>query len=45
MRALQDVRKPVGDSTGKPVGICVDGHVSDMRALWNVCKSVGILRW
>ena len=28
MRVLWDVRKSVG--------ICADGHVSDMRALWDV---------
>ena len=25
---------------GKAVGICADGHVSDMLALWDVRKSV-----
>jgi hypothetical protein len=45
MCALRDVRKSVGDF----VGICADGHVSDMRALRDVRKSVGdsvsILCW
>jgi len=27
---------------GKAVGICADGHVSDMRALWDVRTSVDI---
>jgi hypothetical protein len=37
MCALRDVRKAVGDS----VGICADGHVSDMHALRDVRQSVG----
>ena len=37
MRALRDVRKVFGDS----VGICADGHVSNMCALHDVRKSVG----
>jgi hypothetical protein len=37
MRVLWDVRKSAGDS----VGICADGHVLDMRALRDVCESIG----
>jgi hypothetical protein len=48
MRAIQDVRKSIGDSVDKAVGICADGHVSDMRVLRDVhksiCDSVSILR-
>ena len=28
-------------NVGKAVGICADGHVSDMRALRDVCKFIG----